>query len=116
MLADRKHLWLWGSVFFFVGVYSSPVLHFEYHNYTTLSQYLHDVATAYPNITSLYSIGETLRSKYLQYKIHFKKCCTAARNGMENYKTIYHVHSIVNVNCYAGSFTVQEMRMTNIEG
>lgn len=69
MLADRKHLWLWGSVFLFVGVYSSPMLHFEYHNYTALSQYLHDVATAYPNITSLYSIGETLRSKYLQYKI-----------------------------------------------
>jgi hypothetical protein len=66
MLANRKYLWLWGSVFLFVGVYSSPMLHFEYHNYTALSQYLHDVATAYPNITSLYSIGETLRSKYLQ--------------------------------------------------
>jgi hypothetical protein len=84
MLADRKCLWLWGSVFLFVGVYSSPMLHFEYHNYTALSQYLHDVATAYPNITSLYWIGETLLSKYLQYKIHFKKCYTAARNGMEN--------------------------------
>jgi len=109
MLDDRKHLWLWGSVFLFVGVYSSPMLHFEYHNYTGLSQYLHDVATAYPNITSLYSIGETLRGKYLQYKIHFKKCCTAARNGTENYKTIYRVHSTVNVNCYVRCFTTQEM-------
>jgi len=91
MLADRKYLWLWGSVFLFVGVYSSPMLHFEYHNYIALSQYLHDVSTAYPNITSLYSIGETLFSKYLQYKIHFKICCKAARCDMENYKTIYHV-------------------------
>lgn len=66
MLADSKPLWLWGSVFLFVGVYSSPMLYFEYHNYSTLGQYLHDVATEYPNITSLYSIGETLRSKYLQ--------------------------------------------------
>jgi hypothetical protein len=109
MLDDRKHLWLWGSVFLFVGVYSSPMLRFEYHKYTALSQYLHDVATAYPNITSLYSIGETLFSKYLQYKIHSKKCCKAARNDMENDKTIYHVHSIVNVNRYAGCFTIQEM-------
>jgi hypothetical protein len=66
MLGDNKQLWLWWSILLFVGVYSSPILNFEYHNYNALSQYLHDVATAYPNMTSLYSIGETLRSKYLQ--------------------------------------------------
>jgi len=66
MLVDSKHLWLWKVIFLFVGVHSSPILNFEYHNYSALSQYLHDVATVYPNMTSLYFIGETLRSKYLQ--------------------------------------------------
>jgi len=90
MLADRKHLWLWGSVFLFVGVYSSPMLQFEYHNYTTLSQYLHDVATAYPNITSLYSIGETLCKR----KLWVLEISTASKSslGIPSVKLIANIH------------------------
>jgi hypothetical protein len=73
MLVDSKQLWLLASIFLFVGVFSSPILNFEYHRYDDLSQYLHDVASAYPNMTSLYSIGETLRSKYRQHVFSVKR-------------------------------------------
>jgi len=40
-------------------------LNFDYHNYTELSRFLHDVAAHYPALTQLYSIGKSVRGREL---------------------------------------------------
>lgn len=73
-----------------MGVFSSPILNFEYHRYDDLSQYLHDVAATYPNITSLYSIGETLR----RHKLWVLEMSTAPQSalGIPSVKLIANIH------------------------
>ncbi|XP_021916011.1 carboxypeptidase D-like isoform X3 [Zootermopsis nevadensis] len=90
MLVDSKQLWLWWSILLFVGVYSTPILNFEYHNYSALSQYLHNMATAYPNMTRLYSIGETLR----KHKLWVLELSTAPKSsfGIPSVKLIANIH------------------------
>ena len=53
-----------------VSVVQAVHLDFVYHNYTKMEEYLQNVNAQYPNLTQLYSIGQSVKGAHRPFEMN----------------------------------------------
>ncbi|KAK6032222.1 hypothetical protein OSTOST_01611, partial [Ostertagia ostertagi] len=72
-----------------IGEFEEPLL--THMNHTVMTNYLHALADAYPNLTHLYSIGSSVRGRQL-WVLTISKYPRKHETGVPEFKYIANMH------------------------